>query len=145
MVTTELASEVPFFKDLPIESILGFAWLQCLEESEPKILSQMVGLDGEESHGIPIRKNSPNKKQIQVITRDPTCRTPKNHGKMKVLNPQYRGYNVIPGDSAAVTQLDPRFHRWRSPFPTFDFGSRIFTHHSQKVTELASEVHPRVH
>ena len=86
----------------------------------------MVRLDGEESHGIPIRKNSPNKKQIQVITMDPTRRTPKNHGKMKVLKPQYRGYNVIPGDSAAVTQLDPLI-RWRSPFPTFDFGSRELT------------------
>ena len=37
-----------------------------LGKSEPKILSQMVVRDGDESHGIPIHEKNHQQKQIQV-------------------------------------------------------------------------------
>ena len=46
------------------------------EKSEPKIFSQMVVNDGDESHGIPIRKKPP-EKQIQSHPLSP----PKTQGK----------------------------------------------------------------
>ncbi len=48
---------------LVFAGVLGFAWPRCLEKV-PNILSQMVVNDGDESHGIPIRKKI-TKKQIQ--------------------------------------------------------------------------------